>query len=62
MVCVQIAPAMEWKMASMPMNTTTIDSTGALLNGRSSTRSTSSPVTKDNAAAISSAGQKPMPV
>ena len=57
----QMAPAMEWKIASSPMKTTTIDSTEACRKGRRIVRSIVIPMRKDSAAAAISAIQKLKP-
>ena len=61
MVWVQMPPASAWKMVSRPMNTTTIDSTGALCSGRRIVRSMTTPMTKDSTITTGSAIQKLMP-
>ena len=61
MVWPQMPPASEWKMVSRPMNTTTIDSTGALCSGRRMTRSMPTPMTNETSATTGSAIQKLMP-
>ena len=47
MVWPQMLPASELKMVSSPMNTTTMESTGALCSGRKTTRSMPTPSTKE---------------
>ena len=56
-----MAPATELKIASRPMKTTTIDSTGALCSGRRMTRSMMTPSTKDRTTARMNANQKLTP-
>ncbi len=61
MVWPQMAPAMEWKMASRPMNTTTTDRTGALCSGRRITRSMTTPSRNENSTTAGSAIQNGTP-
>lgn len=56
-----MAPAIELKIASRPMNTTMIDSTGALCSGRKISRSITTPITKESATATMKAAQKLRP-
>ena len=61
MVWPQMAPAMEWKIASRPMNTTTTERTGALCSGRRITRSMLTPIRNENSATAGRAIQKLTP-
>ena len=56
-VCVQMAPAREWKIASKPMKTTTTESSGAVCKGRNMMRSMSTPMMNENSMVAGSAIQ-----
>jgi hypothetical protein len=56
-----MAPATELKIASRPMNTTMIESTGALCSGLRINRSITTPMTKESATARMKAAQKLKP-
>jgi hypothetical protein len=61
MVCPQMPPAVEWKIVSRPMNTTTIERTGALCSGLNITRSMTTPSTNENSTTAGRAIQNGTP-
>ena len=60
-VWLQMAPAIEWKIASSPMNTTTEERIGASCNGLRIMRSMSTPMMKEMTITAASASQKFQP-
>ena len=61
MVWPQMPPASEWKMASRPIKTTTMESTGALCSGRRMIRSMLTPMRNEISATTGNAIQKLSP-